>query len=1147
MANYLPVLLVSVTTNSIPDDSSLSTQPRAQVDYLSHEWQEEDVWRSWRNMTRQKNEIANGIRLENASWRTWWKQRNKLKTITPETLNWLKDSDVTWLYGPFHSAVDWAPPPKPAPVPDSVHTDPASAHDRLDLSTPSSHHRVHTPTSASSNRPSHAPSKPILKYRSISELLLNRDSGDLPTSPVFSPAESEEEDEGVEDTLDAITFGNLSRRPSLLHTKSDTHITRWGPSRAFRKDSPPRIDPPGHTPYDHTNSTNIDAFFEQQPVSAAGSDSTASGSSGERKKKHISFNTFVEQCIAIEKPKKSGINIPGFGGSSAMWATGSDEDEDDDEAGTRGRCLICYEEDEEDTNSLEDDYTPWDHNLTGSAIGSDSDSVFDDIEEQDDDEDDDGVIEIRRPASHRHTQMPGKKRPPRSKSNTSSSSSASTSTASTTSSNTTTSSASSASADLQRRSSASSRNRRSSSSTYRPSKRPPPLIRTASDNVQHVTIAPIAPTILKTGAWSEGFGDEGGQSDDGFGWGKWGDSGKEKGKGKNNRYSSRRGGGENREEREGSDGTPVELVYVPPFGSNYSLSIGTDEDEGDEYEEEYIEKTAPILGGGEDLVVQRETREVFHHRPGFGDYPDTTPTPIAVARTPPLSRQGSVSEGNGNLTPGPTSAPIPVPTVIVPGGAMMEEEDAYQFFGPGADLGLGDEYSGYAGRGGEREGAYAKRSGSSGSLNGIGGVEKEREGRSRSRSRTPSPAIISPTPPPSSSKTPVSKPVGAVDVPNHHRKRSCSVSPSSTTTLLSPPARGRSFQDLPSQGRGRSSTRTPSSSSSLSDRGASFSSTSPIGSLSPDAIGSAYAGGRVDREREREKSEKRGREVGRDRERGRDRTGKRLSVSVSPEAPVPFGSVGTGEGSLGVVADRVETLNEQEREQQQLQHLAVPSAMASSFSSSSSVSSASSGNTVIPEGKPGPSSISSCSSSSTATPIPISEDERLRLREEEFLRRAEEEHQHWVEEDKQRRIHPTPSNSPVLTMRPQPPSNASSDATPNTKPVNTTSTATPTLSSQPSPPPKLNIKSPLLVPTPPLPVQPSTSYNTPPAERMSITLPGSSAVTTQSSSSQSPQSPTGKAPSSPTMKDGRIMGKAVGMVSSAGAYLGLWQHYGGSS
>ena len=89
MASYLPLLLSSVSSQHIPnDDSSLSTQARGQVDYLSHEWNEEDVARSWRNMTRQKNEIANGPRLENASWRTWWKQRNKLKTVSPETLNW---------------------------------------------------------------------------------------------------------------------------------------------------------------------------------------------------------------------------------------------------------------------------------------------------------------------------------------------------------------------------------------------------------------------------------------------------------------------------------------------------------------------------------------------------------------------------------------------------------------------------------------------------------------------------------------------------------------------------------------------------------------------------------------------------------------------------------------------------------------------------------------------------------------------------------------------------------------------------------------------------------------------------------------------------------------------------------------------------
>jgi Fungal protein of unknown function (DUF1752) len=83
---YLPVLLGSV--NAIPDDSAVQDLPRGQVDYLSHKWREEDVWRSWQNMTRLKNEIPYGIRLENTSWRTWWKQRKCLKMVTRETLNW---------------------------------------------------------------------------------------------------------------------------------------------------------------------------------------------------------------------------------------------------------------------------------------------------------------------------------------------------------------------------------------------------------------------------------------------------------------------------------------------------------------------------------------------------------------------------------------------------------------------------------------------------------------------------------------------------------------------------------------------------------------------------------------------------------------------------------------------------------------------------------------------------------------------------------------------------------------------------------------------------------------------------------------------------------------------------------------------------
>ncbi|KAI8972341.1 hypothetical protein BDB01DRAFT_810320 [Pilobolus umbonatus] len=80
-------------------------RPEMCVDYLSYQFDEMDLAASWRVMTKQKKEIVDGLRLENASWRTWAKQRNNLKTISPQSLNWLKDSDVTWLYGPLHTVI----------------------------------------------------------------------------------------------------------------------------------------------------------------------------------------------------------------------------------------------------------------------------------------------------------------------------------------------------------------------------------------------------------------------------------------------------------------------------------------------------------------------------------------------------------------------------------------------------------------------------------------------------------------------------------------------------------------------------------------------------------------------------------------------------------------------------------------------------------------------------------------------------------------------------------------------------------------------------------------------------------------------------------------------------------------------------------
>ncbi|KAJ5112080.1 hypothetical protein N7532_000125 [Penicillium argentinense] len=108
------------------DDTSVEDEPSRHVDYLSHEWKEEDIWASWRYVTTRKSDYSNGVRLENASWRTWTKAKNNLGTISPETLNWLKDCDVTWLYGPLKTsassdgmASDGSPPPSRLETPNS--------------------------------------------------------------------------------------------------------------------------------------------------------------------------------------------------------------------------------------------------------------------------------------------------------------------------------------------------------------------------------------------------------------------------------------------------------------------------------------------------------------------------------------------------------------------------------------------------------------------------------------------------------------------------------------------------------------------------------------------------------------------------------------------------------------------------------------------------------------------------------------------------------------------------------------------------------------------------------------------------------------------------------------------------------------------
>ncbi|KAH3671445.1 hypothetical protein WICMUC_004626 [Wickerhamomyces mucosus] len=84
------------------DDTDIVYEPSRHVDYLSHNWKESDISKSWRYIVLKRKDVANSARLENASWRTWAQAKYHLKTISPESVNWLKDSDVTWLYGPLY-------------------------------------------------------------------------------------------------------------------------------------------------------------------------------------------------------------------------------------------------------------------------------------------------------------------------------------------------------------------------------------------------------------------------------------------------------------------------------------------------------------------------------------------------------------------------------------------------------------------------------------------------------------------------------------------------------------------------------------------------------------------------------------------------------------------------------------------------------------------------------------------------------------------------------------------------------------------------------------------------------------------------------------------------------------------------------------
>ncbi|KAI9847199.1 MAG: hypothetical protein M1837_003063 [Sclerophora amabilis] len=166
------------------DDTAIQHEPAEHVDYLSHNWKEDELWASWKHVVSRRKSYSNSERLENASWRTWTMSRDRLKTVCPETLNWQKESDVTWLYGPLQTRSHMS----------SVMPFSAPSGDRLSKSN------------------SFLNKKPILKKRSVSEMMLQRS---LSASSLLKQATASIQAQATDGSR---SYGG---RPSLSRAASD--------------------------------------------------------------------------------------------------------------------------------------------------------------------------------------------------------------------------------------------------------------------------------------------------------------------------------------------------------------------------------------------------------------------------------------------------------------------------------------------------------------------------------------------------------------------------------------------------------------------------------------------------------------------------------------------------------------------------------------------------------------------------------------------------------------------------------------------------------------------------------------------------------------------------------------------------------------
>ncbi|KAK9448990.1 uncharacterized protein V1518DRAFT_416882 [Limtongia smithiae] len=274
------------------DDTVIQYEPSRHVDYLSHNWKESDISSSWRYIVLRRKDVANSARLENASWRTWTKAKYHLKTVSPESVNWLKDYDVTWLYGPLATQ-----PSKD--FDSSIHSSLSNSMRNLA--------GAFSPPSRPAN-PQSSIKKPILKKRSMSEVMLARamsSSNLLKQAAATVAAQRHLRAPGTRPTTASYSS---EQSPYISISPEDRHDPRF-PSPLVAKSFAASAANFG----DRLTYLNSTAAASTKPDKSAG--------------RHIHFSDRVEQCIALEQ------NDDDMAASVPSSTTATDDETEDEEPG----------------------------------------------------------------------------------------------------------------------------------------------------------------------------------------------------------------------------------------------------------------------------------------------------------------------------------------------------------------------------------------------------------------------------------------------------------------------------------------------------------------------------------------------------------------------------------------------------------------------------------------------------------------------------------------------------------------------------------------------------------------------------------------------------------------------------------------------